>query len=89
VRTRCGLIKTTTPDTRTGILIILVGEDSLMEPVDKHYRFVSICSAGETTDVGGVNVWDAEWAPTDRRITVTHPSYPSQRHSVWGFYVPA
>jgi hypothetical protein len=64
-----------------------VGEDGPMEPVDKHWRFVNICFEGETTDVGGVNVWDAKWTPTDRRITVAHPSYPSQRHIMFTYEV--
>ena len=62
---------------------VLLGEDSVMESASQGWRFVSIGWEGDTTDVGGVNPWDVKWTHTDRRITVAHPSYPSQRHTMF------
>jgi hypothetical protein len=53
-----------------------------MESVSENWRFVSIGFEGDVTDVGGVNPWEVKWTPTDRRIIVAHPSYPSQRHTM-------
>jgi len=54
-----------------------------MESASQGWRFVSIGWEGDTTDVGGVNPWDVKWPPPDGRIIVAHPSYPSQRHTMF------
>jgi hypothetical protein len=62
---------------------VLMGEDSVVKSVSQGWRFVSIGWEGDATDVGGLNPWDVKWTHTDRRITVAHPSYPSQRHTLF------
>lgn len=49
------------------------------------WRFVSIGFEGDPVDVGGgVNPWrwPSHWVGTGEHITVAHPSYPRQRHSM-------
>jgi hypothetical protein len=58
-----------------------------MEDVDEGWRFVRIGFEGQPTDVGGINPWAAEWIPTDGRITVAHPQYPSQRHTMFTYRI--
>ena len=58
-----------------------------MKLIDKGWRFVSISFEGQPTDVGGVNPWDVEWTPTDGRITVAHPEYPAERHTMFTYEV--
>jgi len=53
-----------------------------MKSIDKGWRFVSIGFEGESTDIGGVDPWDVSWTPTNDRITVAHPDYPSERHTM-------
>jgi hypothetical protein len=36
-------------------------------------------------DVGGVNPWDVKWTPTGGHITVAHPSYQAQRHTMFTY----
>lgn len=38
--------------------------------------------------VRGISLWDATWSPTGQKITVAHPSYPSQRHHMPIFTAP-
>ena len=58
-----------------------------MEDLDKGWRFVSIGPEGHATDVGGINPWEVEWTPTHGRITVAHPQYPSERHTMLTYKV--
>ena len=58
-----------------------------MEFVDDGWRFVGIAIEGQQTDVGGINPWEVEWMPTDQRITVAHPEYPMQRHTMDVYHV--
>lgn len=55
--------------------------------VDRGWRFVSIGLEGHAVDVGGVNPCDVEWTATDGRITVAHPQYPFQRHTMFIYEV--
>jgi hypothetical protein len=48
--------------------------------VDPGWRLVSTGFEGEPTDVRGVDPWSVMCAADGGRITVVHPSYPSQRH---------
>ena len=50
------------------------------DPVDEGWRFVSIGFEHQAVEVDGISLWDVTWNPTGRKITVAHPSYPSQRH---------
>ena len=52
-----------------------------------HERFVSIGFEGQATDVGGINLWAAEWTPTGGRVTVAHPEYPLQRHTMFTYRI--
>ena len=58
-----------------------------MQRIDDGWRFVSIGLEGHATDIHGVNPWDAEWLPTDWRITVAHPSYPTERHTMFTYEI--
>lgn len=51
--------------------------------VDRGWRFVSIGFEGQPTDVAGVNPWEVDWTATGRKITVAHPQYPSQWHTMF------
>lgn len=50
--------------------------------------FVSIGFEGDEVDLGGVNPWTSTWVPLGGRITVAHPSYPSQLHTMFTYEVP-
>lgn len=50
--------------------------------IDPGWRLVSIDFEGRSVDIGGVNPWNCEWVPTHGKVTVAHPSYPSQRHTM-------
>jgi hypothetical protein len=58
-----------------------------MDDIDEGWRLVSIGFEGESTDVGGVNPWDATWVSTHGRITVGHPQYPNQRHTMFTYEI--
>jgi len=54
-----------------------------MEEITPGWQFVSIGVEGDPVDISGIDVWDAEWTASERSpITVAHPSYPRQRHSM-------
>jgi hypothetical protein len=58
-------------------------ETGLMEEITPGWQFVSIGFEGNPVDISGIDVWDAEWTAVERSpITVAHPSYPRQRHSM-------
>ena len=48
--------------------------------VDPGWRLVSIGFEGQPSNVGGIDPWSVTWTADGGRITVAHPSYPSQRH---------
>jgi hypothetical protein len=64
-----------------------VSQDTEVDQLDDGWRFVSIGFEGDRTDIGGVNPWDVEWISTGGRITVAHPSYPHQRHTMFTYEV--
>lgn len=51
------------------------------------WQFVSIGFEGDPVDVGGVDAWKVEWESTGWRITVAHPSYPWERHTMFTYVV--
>ncbi len=53
------------------------------DPVDEGWRLVSIGFEPHPAEVAGINLWDQAWTSTGQKITVAHPSYPSQRHHMW------
>ena len=47
------------------------------------WRLVHIGLEGDDVSVAGINPWHAGgWTSTGVRITVAHPSYPAQRHTM-------
>lgn len=56
-----------------------------MPKVTPGWRLVGVVTEGGSIDFGGLNPWEVRWESTLRRVTVVHPSYPMQRHSldVW------
>lgn len=50
------------------------------DPVDEGWTLASIGFEQDVVEVQGVNIWETTWIDTDWKITVAHPSYPSQRH---------
>ena len=37
--------------------------------------------------IDGISVWDMRWIPTRTRITVEHPQWPNERHSMWTYRI--
>lgn len=54
---------------------------------DQAWRFASIGVEGQSADIGGVDAWKVEWTRCGGHITVAHPSYPSQRHTMYIYEV--
>lgn len=50
--------------------------------VDDGWRLVFIGVEGDPVDIGGVNPWSVDWKNTDRTITVSHPQYSWERHTM-------
>lgn len=46
------------------------------------WRTIGMCSDGADFDLDGVNPWAFKWESQSERITVAHPTYPAQRHTV-------
>ena len=61
-----------------------------MSNVTPGWRLVGVVTEGGSIDVAGLNPWDVRWESTLQRITVAHPSYPEQRHSlaIWRAAAP-
>jgi hypothetical protein len=59
-----------------------------METITPGWVFVSIGFEGGDVDLGGVNPWASTWVPLGGHITVAHPSYPSQQHTMFTYEVP-
>ncbi|HZO69882.1 MAG TPA: hypothetical protein VFB74_33215 [Kribbellaceae bacterium] len=54
-----------------------------MEDITQGWQLVGIGVEGDPVDIGGIDAWDAEWTAVERSpITVAHPSYPHDRHSM-------
>jgi hypothetical protein len=60
-----------------------------VEALTPGWRFVHIGVEGDGIAIDGISVWDVSWVPTGDRITVAHPQYPNQRHSMWTYRVDA
>lgn len=54
-------------------------ESSVITP---GWRFLSIGFDGAPVIVDGVDLWKHKWRSCGQRITVAHPSYPTQRHAM-------
>jgi hypothetical protein len=59
-----------------------------MDTVTPGWAFVSIGFEGGDVDLDGVNPWSSTWVRLGERITVAHPSYPAQRHTMLTYEVP-
>ena len=59
-----------------------------MDAVTTGWMLVHIGFEGDSVDVGGVNPWGLDWKSLHDPITVAHPSYPIQRHTMWTYEVP-
>jgi hypothetical protein len=47
-------------------------------------EFVAICFEGDLVSLGGLNPWHLKWhALQEAAITVAHPSYLQERHTMW------
>jgi hypothetical protein len=57
------------------------------EPITPGWRFVSIGFEGAPAEIRGVDVWSSEWSSTGGRVTVAHPSYPAERHTMFTYEV--
>jgi hypothetical protein len=52
------------------------------------WQFVGIVSEGEHIQVHGVDPWTAmPWTQTPGHITVAHPSYANERHTILTYLV--
>ena len=55
-----------------------------MVDITPGWKHVSIGFEGDRVSLGGLNPWQIKWhSLNDAPITVAHPSYPQQRHSMW------
>jgi hypothetical protein len=55
-----------------------------MANVTPGWGFISIGFEGASVDVHGFDPWQCEWSRcADETITVAHPSYPHQRHTMF------
>jgi hypothetical protein len=53
-------------------------------PITPGWRFVHIGFERDAIDIGGgIDPWKVDWVDTRTSIVVAHPSYPSQRHSMF------
>lgn len=47
------------------------------------WRLLHVGFEGDDVSVTGINLWEVgSWTSTGARITVAHPSYPAQRHTM-------
>ena len=54
------------------------------DAVSQGWRLLHIGFEGDDVSVAGINPWQVEnWIGTGETITVAHPSYPAQRHTMW------
>jgi hypothetical protein len=53
------------------------------DPVTQGWHLLHIGFEGDDVSVAGINPWKVgNWISTGDRITVAHPSYPAQRHTM-------
>lgn len=60
----------------------------MVDRVTPGWAFVHIGFEGDDVEIRGVNPWKAKWVPRLFQITVAHPSYPAQRHTMWTYEIP-
>ena len=61
-----------------------------MTDITPGWKHVSIGVEGNAVSLGGLNPWKLEWRSLDEpSITVAHPSYQHERHSMWLFEIHA
>jgi hypothetical protein len=54
-----------------------------MEDFTPGWKFISIGFEGNEVSLGGLNPWKMKWHSLKLpEITVAHPSYPKERHSM-------
>jgi hypothetical protein len=56
-----------------------------MVGVTPGWKFVSIGLEGMPVAIQGVDPWrhERQWVSSNERIVVSHPSYPSERHTMF------
>jgi hypothetical protein len=63
---------------------------ALTTDITPGWNYVSIGFEGDQVSLGGLNPWQFEWhALNQPPITVAHPSYAHQRHSMWLYVIHA
>jgi len=62
-----------------------------MVDVTRGWKFVSIGLEKTPVAIGGINPWSYEsrWVSSHERIVVSHPSYPSERHTMFVYTLDA
>jgi hypothetical protein len=54
----------------------------------KDWKFHKVVYDGDRLKITNVNVWEHKWISSDSdTIEVPHPQYPSQRHTLWPYYI--
>ncbi|MCL1036106.1 hypothetical protein L2750_02910 [Shewanella submarina] len=46
------------------------------------WHLLKVAAQGEPVVIGGRNVWTLAWQETEQQISVEHPDYPGQIHSL-------
>jgi hypothetical protein len=57
------------------------------EPITPGWRLVSIDLEGAHVEIRDVDIWSSAWTSTGERITVAHPSFPAQRHTMFTYEI--
>lgn len=57
------------------------------DPVTPGWRFLHIGIEGDHFLLDGIDVWEARWVSAHGRVTVAHPSYPKQRHTMLTYWL--
>lgn len=53
-----------------------------MQSVTPGWRFLHIGLEGDSVELDGVRLWDADWSRSLGEVVVAHPQHPSQRHTM-------
>jgi hypothetical protein len=52
------------------------------------WKLLTVVIDGEHLEIEGVNVWEFKWQTIDEpKLSVPHPSYPSQQHELSPCYI--
>lgn len=57
-------------------------DEFVKSPTPGCWSFLHIGFEGDSVELDGVRLWDAEWGRTLGKIVVAHPQYPDQRHTM-------